>query len=102
MMNSLKLFSIVPGSTEPIYRQLVEQTRRLVAGGQLVPGEAMPSVRELAQALTINPMTVSKAFALLEADKVLERHRGMGMTVAVSTGHSASQRLELLRPTLEQ
>jgi len=59
MTNSL--FSIVTGSPEPIYRQLVDQVRRLVAGGQLAPGAALPSVREVAQQLTVNPMTVSKA-----------------------------------------
>lgn len=53
------LFSIAPGSLDPIYRQLVDQVRRLVAGGQLAPGETLPSVREVAQQLTVNPMTVS-------------------------------------------
>ena len=64
--HSPQLFSIVPGSTEPIYRQLVEQVRRLVAGGQLAPGDALPSVREVALQLAVNPMTVSKAYGLLE------------------------------------
>ncbi len=98
----MHLFSIQPGVTEPIYRQLVEQTRRLVAGGQLAPGDAMPSVRELAHALTVNPMTVSKAYALLEADAVLERRRGLGMTVAATRTKSDASRIALLRPTLEQ
>lgn len=47
--HSADLFSIATGSSEPIYRQLVDQARRLVAGGQLAPGDAMPSVREIAQ-----------------------------------------------------
>ncbi len=75
------LFSIVPGSSDPIYRQLVDQVRRLVAGGQLAPGETLPSVREVAQQLTVNPMTVSKAYGLLEAEGVLVRRRGIGMAV---------------------
>jgi GntR family transcriptional regulator len=98
----LHLFSIAPGSSEPIYRQLVEQTRRLVAGGQMAPGDDMPSVRELALALAVNPMTVSKAYALLEGDKVLERRRGLGMVVAASSAQSDAGRLALLKPTLEQ
>ncbi len=99
-----QLFSITPGSAEPIYRQLVEQARRLIAGGQLAPGDAMPSVREVAQALALNPMTVSKAYGILEMEHLLDRRRGVGMTVAAApTGsHSSAARAELLRPTLER
>jgi GntR family transcriptional regulator len=104
-MNDLSaLFSISTGSTEPIYRQLVDQIRRRVAAGQWAPGEAMPSVRELAQALAVNPMTVSKAFGQLEAQGVLERRRGLSMVVAAQPVESASSvdRAALLRPTLER
>lgn len=98
------LFSIATGSAEPIYRQLVDQARRLIAGGQLAPGDAMPSVRDIAQTLALNPMTVSKAYGILEMEGVLARRRGMGMTVAdVPKGsHSAANRADLLRPTLER
>lgn len=98
------LFSIAAGSSEPIYRQLVDQAQRLVAGGQLAPGDAMPSVRDVAQALTLNPMTVSKAYGILELEGVLTRRRGMGMFVAdgANGAHSVSSRMALLRPTLER
>jgi GntR family transcriptional regulator len=98
------LFSIAPGSLDPIYRQLVDQVRRLVAGGQLAPGETLPSVRDVAQQLTVNPMTVSKAYGLLETEGVLVRRRGIGMTVAglPRNKHAAAERLVLLRPTLER
>jgi GntR family transcriptional regulator len=98
------LFSIATGSSEPIYRQLVEQARRLIAGGQLAPGDAMPSVREIAQALAVNPMTVSKAWGLLETEGVLTRRRGLGMIVAdlPKAAHSVAGRAELLRPALER
>ena len=62
------MFSINPNSGEPIYRQLTEQVKRMVAGGQLQPGAELPSVRELAAQYAINPMTISKAYSLLEAD----------------------------------
>ena len=103
-MTPLDLFSIATGSPEPIYRQLVEQVRRLVAGGQLSAGEELPSVRELAQALAVNPMTVSKAFGLLEAEGVFERRRGLAMVVAAQhrRAQPAADRAELLRPTLER
>jgi GntR family transcriptional regulator len=99
-----QLFSIATGSLDPIYRQLVDQVRRLVAGGQLAPGDSMPSVREIAQALTLNPMTVSKAYGLLEMEGVLARRRGLGMVVAErqQAGGSVAERAELLRPILQR
>lgn len=102
--HSANLFSIATGSSEPIYRQLVEQARRLIAGGQLAPGDAMPSVRDIAQALALNPMTVSKAYGILEMEGVLSRRRGIGMTVAEApkSAHSVASRADLLRPTLER
>jgi len=105
------LFSIIPGSSDPIYRQLVDQVRRLVAGGQLAPGAALPSVRDVAQQLTVNPMTVSKAYGLLELEGVLDRRRGVGMVVAdraagagagAGAAAAAADRAALLRPTLER
>ena len=98
------LFSIATGSSEPIYRQLVDQARRLIAGGQLAPGDAMPSVRDIAQTLALNPMTVSKAYGILETEGVLSRRRGLGMTVADTPkgARSAASRADLLRPTLER
>jgi GntR family transcriptional regulator len=98
------LFSITTGSTEPIYQQLVAQVRRRVASGLWLPGVEMPSVRELAQALAVNPMTVSKAYGLLEAQGVLERRRGLAMVVAAQTREAgpADQREALLQPALER
>jgi len=76
------LFILNPQSGTPIYRQLMEQVRRLVASGQLAPGTALPSVRELAMEHAVNPMTISKAYNLLEIEGVLLRNRGKPMTVA--------------------
>jgi GntR family transcriptional regulator len=103
-LSTAALFSVATGSSEPIYRQLVEQVRRHVASGQLKSGDELPSVRELAQALVLNPMTVSKAFGLLEAEGVLERRRGLAMVVAAPhrRAQPAADRAELLRPTLER
>ena len=102
--HSAQLFSITTGSPEPIYRQLVEQVRRLVAAGQMAPGDALPSVREVAQVLALNPMTVSKAYNMLEVEGLLARRRGLGMLVAERSGasHSTASRAALLRPTLER
>jgi GntR family transcriptional regulator len=98
------MFSLNPQSGIPIYRQLVEQLRRMVAGGQLQAGEELPSVRELAVEHAVNPMTISKAYSLLEAEGLLERQRGKPMRVAVQKNpvKSDQQRLQHLQPQLEQ
>jgi len=97
------LLHIQPTSPEPIYRQIAAQVRRLVAGGQLPAGSALPSVREVAAVHAINPMTVSKAYSQLEAEGVLERLRGKGMAVAAQDRRvqTAAQRWSLLEPTLD-
>lgn len=66
----------------PIYRQLMEQVRRQIVGGQLPEGEKLVSVRELAKRLNVNPMTVSKAYTMLEMEGILQRRRGVGLFVA--------------------
>ena len=98
------MFILNPQSGIPIYRQLQEQVRRMVASGQLRPGTPLPSVRELALAHAINPMTISRAYSLLEAEGLLERHRGKPMTVAAQRrGNAATpRRLEQLEPHLDE
>ena len=98
------IFHIATGSSEPIYRQMIEQLRRLVAGGQVKGGDGMPSVREVATALGVNPMTVSKAYSLLEGEGLLARRRGLGMVVAEREAqfHDHAARLLLLQPNLER
>ena len=95
---------IQPSATEPIYRQIAGQVGRMIAGGQLTPGEALPSVREIAVYHAINPMTVSRAYSLLETEGKLERLRGKGMIVAAAhrRAQTEDRRLELLEPHLQQ
>lgn len=103
-MSPRLLFQIHPSSGVPIYRQLMDQVRAQIGAGRLAEGEMLPSVRQIAEDLEINPMTVSKAYSLLERDGVLERIRGQGMRVAAATGLSATvrQRQETLKPLLNQ
>ena len=95
-------FIIQPAAAEPIFRQIVEQVRRLVASGQLESGTLLPSVREMAEFHAINPMTVSRAYSLLETEGVLERLRGKGMAISTSQSgtRSPAQRLGLLDSSL--
>ncbi len=68
----------------PIWKQIEDEIRRLVAIGAYTPGTVVPSVRELAQKLRINPATVSKAYQRLTEAGVLVVRRGEGTFVADS------------------
>jgi GntR family transcriptional regulator len=97
------MFILNPQSGTPIYRQLIDQVRRMVASGQLAAGAALPSVRELAIEHAVNPMTISKAYSLLETEGVLERQRGKPMTVAAQDRVQAprAQRLQQLEAQID-
>jgi GntR family transcriptional regulator len=77
-----RIFTLEPASGVPIYRQLIDQVRRLVASGHLEPGAELPSVREVAAEYTVNPTTISKAYGLLELEGLIQRNRGKPMTIA--------------------
>ena len=93
------MFTLNPQSGIPIYRQLAEQIRRMAAGGQLKEGDELPSVRELALEHAVNPMTISKAYSLLESEGLLMRQRGKPMQIAPQEkqGNSQQERLQHLQ-----
>lgn len=95
------LLDINDNSGTPLYRQIVEQVRRLVIGGQLVPGDELPSVRDVARRHAINPMTVSKAYSMMEAEGLVERHRGKPMRICASTVPDG-KRIEQLNEQIER
>jgi GntR family transcriptional regulator len=66
----------------PVFRQIVDQVRFQVAAGMLGPGTELPSTRVLSQELGVNPMTVSKSYALLEAEGLLTRRPGLPLVVS--------------------
>lgn len=74
-------FKIEPADDVPIYEQIVRQVKLAVADGVLVRGQMVPSVRQLAGELAINPNTIAKAYTQLQNDLVLEPLRGRGMVV---------------------
>ena len=98
------MFALNSQSDVPIYRQLVEQIRRMVVGGQLRAGDELPSVRELALEHAVNPMTISKAYSQLEMEGLLIRQRGKPMQIAAQKGSNSNddERLMLITTQLEQ
>ncbi len=72
---------IDPDSTVPIYLQIVHAIKHQVATGRLKPGEQLPTVRELATTLRINPNTVARAYDQLDTDHVITTQQGRGTYV---------------------
>jgi GntR family transcriptional regulator len=66
----------------PVYRQLIDQVRSGVASGSLIAGDQLPTVRQLAVDLAINPNTVLKAYRELELGGLLETHQGTGTFIS--------------------
>lgn len=70
--------------TKPLYEQVLDQIRHAIARGEIDLGSKIPSVRELAQQLKINPNTVMRAYQELERDKLCETRRGQGTFITSS------------------
>ncbi len=94
-------FTIDPSGGLPIYEQVVRQIKFAVAGQVVKPGELVPSVREVARQLAINPNTVARAYRQLQADGVLEPVRGTGLQVSSGALELCRrERLNLIRRRL--
>ena len=74
-----------PSSGVPIYMQVMNQIRSLIVSAALKANDKLPSVRELAEFLQVNPMTISKAYSILELEKTVYRLQGKGIYVSSST-----------------
>jgi len=66
----------------PVYRQIIDQVRGGIASGLLTPGDQLPTVRQLAVDLAINPNTVVRAYRELEFGGLLETHQGTGTFIS--------------------
>jgi GntR family transcriptional regulator len=92
------MFDINPTDAAPIWRQIEEGMRRMIALGALQPGDTVPSVRDLAQQLRVNPNTVARAYQRLTEHGVFAVRRGEGTFVSDSPSQpKRSERNEVLR-----
>lgn len=88
------ILSVDPSRALPVYEQVREQIRRMVAAGTLQPGARLPTIRQLAADLGLAKGTIERAYELLENDAVVERHGRNGTFVADVT---PSTRQEITR-----
>lgn len=89
-------------SRVPIYEQLVDKVKQLIIQGVLKPDEKLPSVRSLAQELTINPNTIQKAYRELEREGYIYSLPGKGSFVGQVTDQENSRRINSLIHDFEQ
>ncbi|MEW6622438.1 MAG: GntR family transcriptional regulator [Bacillota bacterium] len=76
------MFIVNPASSKPIYQQIIEDIKEKILKGIITPGEKLPSVRELAKMITINPNTIQRAYQELEREKVIVTIRGKGTFIS--------------------
>ena len=96
MKGGLPTFHLDYRDPLPIYEQLKQECKRLILSGIIAPGEKLPSVRELAGSLSINPNTIQRAYRELEADGYLISVPGKGSFAAESSPLQAQKKQELL------
>lgn len=97
------MFRVTPQSGEPIYEQLIRQIKHAIATGALKQGDQLPTVRELAAKLVINPNTASRAYRELERQGLLETTAGRGSFVKISPPKLfRDERKKRLQPFVQQ
>jgi GntR family transcriptional regulator len=93
---------ISPHDGVPIYLQIVNQVKYLVASGRLTPGEELPAIRVLAERLVVNPNTVARAYRELEIAGVVEKRRTAGTYVSDAGSPLARrERLKILTERID-
>jgi GntR family transcriptional regulator len=97
------VLTVDPRSGVPIYLQIIDQVKRSVALGVLQAGEQLPTVKQLALDLTINPNTVARAYRDLERDSVIETAPGRGSFVRADEagGNANTAAVDVARDALE-
>jgi GntR family transcriptional regulator len=90
-------------SARPVYQQIIDQVKLDIALGRLVQGDRLPTVRELAAALAINPNTIAKAYRQLEQESTIVTRAGAGAFVAnVDSGLNRSVKRRMISEKLER
>lgn len=87
--------------SQPLYEQVLDQVRSAIAKGEIQLGEKMPSVREMAQGLKINPNTVMRAYQELERDGLSETRRGQGTFVTTEQNRVDDFRTQLAQKMID-
>lgn len=93
-------FFVNPKSGVPIYKQIVQQIKKGVAGGILKPGDRLPTVREVALDLTVNPNTVARAYRELEAGGIITSVQGRGTFISREITPATAEKEAIMRENI--
>src|SRR5579862_7684032 len=97
------IIQLESASGRPLYQQVVDQFKHMVAAGTMRAGDRLPTVRELAAQLIVNPNTIAHAYQQLEREKVIETRRGLGSFVCESQSPlSKVTRLDMVTTLIER
>lgn len=96
------LVNLNPQDGRPLYLQIMDEVRRAVSVGSLRPEDPLPSVRELAGELVVNPRTVSQAYQELEREGVVYVRRGQGTFVSATAQRDGEERRTLARSVAQR
>ena len=96
------MFRIDPRSAVPVYQQLVRQIVRLIVSGDLADGDKLPSIRQLASEVKLNPNTVAKAYRHLENRGFVTSRKGMGVYVSTEEMNIEKDRMEIFRQLADE
>lgn len=91
------LFSIQAGDDRPIYRQIVEQVKSAIASARLRPGDKLPTHRDMAREIVVAPLTVKKAYDILEMEGLIIQEQGRGSFVSERPGVARADAQDNLR-----
>lgn len=95
--------SINNASNRPVYQQIIDQIKRDIAMGRLIKDEKLPTVRQLAAQLAINPNTIAKAYRQLEGEGIINTKPGSGAFIAnLDSNLNRAVRKKLLLDELER
>ena len=96
------MFHIDLNDPRPLYQQVVDGLKSNIAEGNLAPGDMLPSVRELAQSLSINPNTIARAYRDLQQTGVIFIRQGKGAWVAEPIHTPTPEKLNIIRVQLRR
>jgi len=95
--------NIDPSSSRPVYVQVIDQIKRDIALGRLIEGDRLPTVRDLAIRLAVNPNTMAKAYKLLEQEGVIVTRAGAGAFVAaIDSGLNKTVKKRIIMGSMER
>ncbi|WP_232796763.1 MULTISPECIES: GntR family transcriptional regulator [Kyrpidia] len=94
---ALEILKFPVDPSRPLYEQFVERIRAAIARGDLEPGARLPSVRELAAAIRVNPTTIQRTYQELERERLIVSFRGQGTFVTRDAGAVEASRRALAR-----